>query len=271
MFKDNEVLKELEEIIDEVLSEITRTPEDAADFYNGYWSSAEGALTSATAGLAERSSRINKDKSIESRNNIPKTSREITELSRNIDKYIARLDELNAKNAEHGIIRTTKLLDGAKEKHRDALLKHMSSIDKTYDYSKAAKYMANLEKYASRVGHLADIANYSLKLKEGDYYGAASVGITFLTMLKASPWILRILPFMPGGIPLILIGAVATGAASHVIDKIYNVLLKRYDPLGINPKTNTHFQDAQNFVLRIDPRSGWQRDSKRIGQFRHYF
>jgi len=40
MFKDNEILKELEEIIDEVLSEITRTPEDAVDFYNEYWSSA---------------------------------------------------------------------------------------------------------------------------------------------------------------------------------------------------------------------------------------
>jgi len=226
-----------------------------ADTYNKFWSSTATTLSNIAEEFAKFSVDPNNNKAINSKIHASTIAKKLDSLSAQATHYASDLEKIISENPNHGKIKANfraeyaqKILDTAKA-NRDGFLK------KAVEYAAEAKYMGDVGKYfAPAAGYAVNVASYGLKLKDKDYYGAASVGATFLATVKLTPALLRGLAlFIPGGIPLILLSTILSGVAGYGIDYLFNSLLNHFDPLGINKKTNTDYQSAQNFVQRIDP------------------
>jgi len=226
-----------------------------ADTYNKFWSSTATTLSNIAEEFAKSSVDPNNNKAINSKIHASTIAKKLDSLSAQATHYANDLEKIVSKNPNHGKIKADfraeyaqKILDTAKA-NRDSFLK------KAVEYAAEAKHMGDMGKYfAPIVGYAVNVANYGLKLKDKDYYGAASVGATFLATIKLTPALLRGLAlFIPGGIPLILLSTVLAGVGGYAIDKLFNSLLNNYDPLDISSKTNTDYQSAKNFVQYVDP------------------
>jgi len=110
--------------------------------------------------------------------------------------------------------------------------------------------MEKLAKKAGAVGILASFLSIAKKINDGDYNGAASafVGATSAAALAA-----LLVGAGVTSMPVAIGIALAAGAFGYLVDDSYKKIFDFLDPLGINPETNTGFQNAQNFVQRIDP------------------
>jgi len=226
-----------------------------ADTYNEYWSSVSGTLLGMAQEFTKFSVEYNSNRAINNKIHASTIAKRLEALSAQASRYANDLSRINSENPINGKTKAAfraehaqKILETAKA-NRDSFLK------KAVEYTAEAKHMGDIGKYfAPTLGYAVNITSYGLKLRDKDYYGAASVGITFLATIKLTPALLRGLAlFIPGGIPLILLSTILSGVGGYAIDKLFNLLLKHYDPLDINSKTNTDYQSAQNFVQYVDP------------------
>jgi len=129
------------------------------------------------------------------------------------------------------------------------ILTRGSELDKPFQINK----MRNLAKIAGVVGLATDAVYIGKKTVDGDYYGAGSAFISAVSSAALGVTLVALAPaWMPVGVAIV--GAItAAGIFGYFVEDAYTDIFNFFDPLGINKRTNTDYQNAQNFVQRIDP------------------
>jgi len=216
------------------------------EYAKQYWSNAVGALTSSVGSAYEHYANLDISEAKRQREVVAKLNSAYKEFSDTAQRLVAKAKELNVDPKNTIKISAEYLTDILKNKSSE--LKR--DLDTSKKIANSFKFDAINNKTASlflnKLGVVGDVINIGVKIFNEDYYGATAAFVGAASAIGVASLLAATTLSAFVTVPAVIL-------VSFFVPDLIDTALNYFDPLGINKKTNTDYQNAQNFVQYVDP------------------
>jgi len=214
------------------------------EYAEQYWSNAVGALTTSVGSAFDHYANLNMSEARRQKNVVAKLDSAYKEFSDAASGLIAKAKDFNV-DPKNTVKVSFEFIERALERTSSELKSKLDSAGKMADsFRFEAINYKTASLFLNKLGVVGDVVNIGVKTFGKDYYGAVASFVGAATTIGVASLMVASSAFIT--VPLII-------GLGYFVPELVDKALNHFDPFGINEKTNTDFQAAQNFVQRIDP------------------
>jgi len=222
-------------------------PETFKEYAEEYWSNVAGAFFNSIESAYKHYADLDLADAKHQKNVVIKNlHKSHVAFIQDAQKFAQKAKQLGMSSAETANIMGSKIFDAFRA-HPFNLGREILSATQKARISEISAASKNISSAMFKsLGIITDVANISIKVLNKDYHGATAASISAVSTLLIGLTLAAAGASAIFTVPLIVLLGV-------VIPKTLEPLLREHDPFGINPKTNTDYQSAQNVPRYVDP------------------